>query len=100
MRQRAVSIACCVAVALAFVSPAVLQCSARGCLWVLDRPSETDDTRQFLMMWEVSRVSLRDFGQLPSWNQYHCGGVIHYLDPHAPFPGPLSFAILLVITAV
>ena len=100
MRQRAVSIACCVAVALAFVSPAVLQCSARGCLWVLDRPSETDDTRQFLMMWEVSRVSLRDFGQLPSWNPYHCGGVIHYLDPQVPFPGPLFFLLFLFVPAV
>jgi hypothetical protein len=100
MRQRAVSIACCVAVALAFVSPAVVQCSARGCLWLLDRPSETDDTRQFLMMWEVSRVSLRDFGQLPSWNPYHCGGVVHYLDPQVPFPGPLFFLLFLLVPAV
>ena len=100
MRQRAVSIACCVAVALAFVSPAVVQCSASGCQLVLDRPSETDDTRQFLMMWEVSRVSLRDFGQLPSWNPYHCGGVVHYLDPQVPFPGPLFFLLFLLVPAV
>ena len=100
MRQRAVSIACCVAVALAFVSPAVVQCSARGCRWLLDRPSETDDTRQFLLMWEVSRVSLRDFGQLPSWNPYHCGGVVHYLDPQVPFPGPLFFLLFLFVPAV
>jgi hypothetical protein len=100
MRQRAVPIACCVAVALAFFSPAVVQCSAGRCRWVLDRPSETDDTRQFLMMWEVSRVSLRDFGQLPSWNPYHCGGVVHYLDPQVPFPGPLFFVLFLFVPAV
>jgi len=100
MRQRAVSIACCVAVALAFFSPAVVQCSARGCEVVLDRPSETDDTRQFLMMWEVSRVSLRDFGELPSWNPYHCGGVFHFLDPQVPFPGPLFFLLFLFVPAV
>ena len=100
MRQRAVSIACCVAVALAFVSPSVMQCSARGCRWVLDRPSETDDTRQFLMMWELSRVSLRDFGQLPSWNPYHCGGVVHHLDPQVPFVGPLFFLLFLFVPAV
>src|SRR5207237_5910975 len=99
MRQRAVSIACCVAVALAFFSPAVVRCSARGCQWLLDRPSETDDTRQFLLMWEVSRVSLRDFGQLPSWNPYHCGGVVHYLDPQVPFPGPLFFLLFALVPA-
>src|SRR5438045_9484902 len=52
------------------------------------------------MMWEVSRVSLRDFGQLPSWNPYHCGGVIHYLDPQVPFPGPLFFLLFLFVPAV
>ncbi|MFL5421010.1 MAG: hypothetical protein ACJ79Y_09620 [Myxococcales bacterium] len=100
MRQRAVSIACCIAVALAFASSTVLRCSNRGCSSVLERPSETDDTRQFLMMWEVSRVSLRDFGELPSWNPYHCGGVVHYLDPQVPFPGPLFFLLFAFVPAV
>ncbi|MFL5428082.1 MAG: hypothetical protein ACJ79M_00550 [Myxococcales bacterium] len=100
MRQRAVSIACCIGVALAFASSTVLRCSNRGCSSVLDRPSETDDTRQFLMMWEVSRVSLRDFGELPSWNPYHCGGVVHYLDPQVPFPGPLFFLLFAFVPAV
>ncbi|MFL5393428.1 MAG: hypothetical protein ACJ79G_11370 [Myxococcales bacterium] len=100
MRQRAVSIACCIGVALAFASSTVLRCSNRGCSSVLERPSETDDTRQFLMMWEVSRVSLRDFGELPSWNPYHCGGVVHYLDPQVPFPGPLFFFIFAFVPAV
>ncbi|MFL5433385.1 MAG: hypothetical protein ACJ784_02625 [Myxococcales bacterium] len=100
MRQRAVSIACCIGVALAFASSTVLRCSNRGCSSVLERPSETDDTRQFLMMWEVSRVSLRDFGELPSWNPYHCGGVVHYLDPQVPFPGPLFFLLFAFVPAV
>ncbi|MFL5413491.1 MAG: hypothetical protein ACJ79D_19175 [Myxococcales bacterium] len=100
MRQRAVSIACCIGVALAFASSTVLRCSNRGCSSVLDRASETDDTRQFLMMWEVSRVSLRDFGELPSWNPYHCGGVVHYVDPQVPFPGPLFFLLFAFVPAV
>ena len=27
-----------------------------------------------------------DFHQLPSWNPYHCGGLVLYQDPQAPFP--------------
>ena len=95
-----VSIACCIAVALAFASSTAIRCSERGCVSVLANPSETDDTRQFLVMWEVSRVSLRDFAQVPSWNPYHCGGVVHFLDPQVPFPGPLFFLLFLFVPAV
>ena len=99
MRQRALPILACVAVALAFALPSVVRCGPDGCHQVLDRPSDTDDSRQFVMMWEVSRVSLRDFGQLPTWNPYHCGGVVHYLDPQVPFPGPLFFLLFALVPA-
>jgi hypothetical protein len=89
------SLAACAALALVFALPTLVRCQTaaegRRCALIVDRHSETDDARQFAMMWEVSRVSLRDFGELPSWNPYHCGGVIHYLDPQVPFPGPLFF---------
>jgi len=71
-----------------------------ACESVVTRNSETDDTRQFAMMWEVSRVSIGDFGELPSWNPYHCGGVLHYLDPQVPFPGPLFFLLYFWLPAV
>src|SRR5437588_11987067 len=100
MRQRALPILACVAVVLAFALPSIVRCGPDGCRWVIDRPSDTDDSRQFLMMWEVSRVSLRDFGQLPSWNPYHCGGVVHYLDPQVPFPGPLFFRLFFWLPAI
>src|SRR5438105_3351668 len=100
MRQRALPILACVAVVLAFALPSIVRCGPDGCRWVIDRPSDTDDARQFLLMWEVSRVSLRAFGQLPSWNPYHCGGVVHYLDPQVPFPGPLFFLLFLFVPAV
>jgi len=89
------SLTACAALALVFAAPMLVRCQSAGKSWtcepILDRHSETDDARQFTMMWEVSRVSLRDFGELPSWNPYHCGGVVHYLDPQVPFPGPLFF---------
>ena len=79
------SVVASAALALVFALPMLVRCSRQGGRWtcepVVDLHSDTGDTRQFAMMWEVSRVSLRDFGELPSWNPYHCGGVVHYLDP-------------------
>ena len=46
MRQRALPILACVAVALAFALPSVVRCGPDGCHQVLDRPSDTDDSRQ------------------------------------------------------
>ena len=41
------------------------------------------------MLWEAARVALSDFHQFPSWNPYHCGGLVLYQHPESPFPGPL-----------
>src|SRR5437868_5570498 len=102
--RNALSLAAPVAVAVVFALPMLAICRPTGNGWscesTLGRSSETDDTRQFLMMWEVSRVSLQDFGELPSWNPYHCGGVVHYLDPQVPFPGPLFFLLFFWVPAV
>jgi hypothetical protein len=98
------SVALCAALPLAFSIPLWVRCSGTDRHWscesVAARNSETDDARQFAMMWEVSRVSIGDFGELPSWNPYHCGGVIHYLDPQVPFPGPLFFLLFFWLPAV
>jgi len=55
----------------------------------LDRLGTTDDWRHFSMLWEAARVALTDFHQFPSWNPYHCGGLVLYQHPESPFPGPL-----------
>lgn len=62
---------------------------ASTCRWAYNMGTATDDGRYFGMVWEAARVALQDFHQLPSWNPYHCGGVVLYQDPQAPFPGPL-----------
>ncbi|HEY4882000.1 MAG TPA: hypothetical protein VII08_00055 [Myxococcales bacterium] len=98
------SVVASAALALVFALPMLVRCSRQGGRWtcepVVDLHSDTGDTRQFAMMWEVSRVSLRDFGELPSWNPYHCGGVVHYLDPQVPFPGPLFFLLFFWLPSV
>jgi hypothetical protein len=55
----------------------------------LNRIGSTDDWRHFATLWETARVALRDFHQFPSWNPYHCGGIVLYQEPEAPFPGPM-----------
>jgi hypothetical protein len=52
------------------------------------------------MVWEAARVALTDFHQLPSWNPYHCGGVVLYQDPQAPFPGPLFLLTFFWLPAI
>ena len=60
-----------------------------ACELALFRHGSTDDWRYFAGVWEAARVALRDFHQFPSWNPYHCGGIVLFQDPQAPFPGPL-----------
>lgn len=74
------SIAGCVAVAVVFAWPMLVH---------LDRTGSTDDWRHFTMLWEAARVALVDFHQFPSWNPYHCGGLVLYQHPESPFPGPM-----------
>ena len=70
----------CVAIAFALAAPMIVN---------LDRLGTTDDWRHFSMLWEAARVALSDFHQFPSWNPYHCGGLVLYQHPESPFPGPL-----------
>ena len=80
----------CVAIAFALAAPMIVYCPGGGaCRFSLDRLGTTDDWRHFSMLWEAARVALSDFHQFPSWNPYHCGGLVLYQHPESPFPGPL-----------
>ncbi len=84
----------CVAVALGLAAPAIVDCpvghiSRATCQWSFNRLGSTSDWRYFGEAWEAARVALADFHQFPSWNPYHCGGLVLYQDPQSPFPGPI-----------
>ena len=85
------TIAGCVAIAFALAAPMIVYCpnGASSCRLALNHLGTTDDQRYFAALWETTRVTIRDFHQLPSWNPYHCGGIVLFQDPQAPFPGPL-----------
>src|SRR6185369_3526405 len=74
--------------------PAILNCppghiSRASCEWSFNRLGSTSDWRYFGEAWEAARVALTDFHQFPSWNPYHCGGLVLFQDPQSPFPGPM-----------
>ena len=83
----------CTAIALGLAAPAIFHCgpgvAGTTCQWSFNHHGSTSDWRYFAEAWEAARVALTDFHQLPSWNPYHCGGLVLYQDPQAPFPGPI-----------
>jgi hypothetical protein len=81
----------CLAVLVSLTAPMIVYCpnGASSCQLSLTHLGTTDDQRYFAALWETTRVTIRDFHQFPSWNPYHCGGIVLYQDPQAPFPGPL-----------
>jgi hypothetical protein len=83
----------CAGVVLALAGPTIVYCgngpSGFTCQWSFNHNGSTGDWRYFAEAWEAARVALVDFHQLPSWNPYHCGGLVLYQDPQAPFPGPI-----------
>jgi hypothetical protein len=83
------SILGCLAISLGLAAPMFVTCGGGGCRSSLLHLGSTDDWRHFAMLWEAARVALRDFHQFPSWNPYHCGGLVLYQHPESPFPGPL-----------
>ncbi len=87
------TVAGCVAIALGFTVPMIWGCPVgaprSACGWLFFHPGGTDDWRYFANAWEAARVALTDFHQFPSWNPYHCGGLVLFQDPQSPFPGPL-----------
>jgi hypothetical protein len=81
----------CLAVLASLAAPMIVYCphGVSSCQISLTHLGTTDDQRYFAALWETTRVTVRDFHQFPSWNPYHCGGIVLYQDPQAPFPGPL-----------
>jgi hypothetical protein len=81
----------CLAVVCSLAAPMIVYCphGVSSCQLSLTHLGTTDDQRYFAALWETTRVTIRDFHQFPSWNPYHCGGIVLYQDPQAPFPGPL-----------
>lgn len=94
----------CVLVVLLAAWPMIHYCEPDKpnpvCSWSFNMGTATDDGRYFGMVWEAARVALTDFHQLPSWNPYHCGGVVLYQDPQAPFPGPLFLLTFFWLPAI
>ncbi len=74
---------------LVLMAPMIVFCAGGACRFSLNHIGGTDDWRHFALLWETARVALRDFHQFPSWNPYHCGGIVLFQEPEAPFPGPL-----------
>ena len=56
----------------------------------------TDDWRWFHFHWEISRTTVVDYGQLPAWNPYQCGGHVHLANPQTQFLSPLAWPALVV----
>jgi hypothetical protein len=84
--------AACIAVAVVFALPLAIYCRHVGgslsCSATINHLG-ANDWRYFSEAWEAARVALVDFHQLPSWNPYHCGGMVLYQEPQTPFPAPL-----------
>lgn len=93
----------CVGVAVGLWAPTVLWCNfaspATTCQWSFHRIGTTSDWRYFASAWETARVALVDFHQFPSWNPYHCGGLVYFQDPQTPFPGPMFLLTFWWLTA-
>ncbi len=89
-KPRTWSFIAAVAIPLVLIAPMIVFCPPGGaCRFSLNRIGGTDDWRHFATLWETARVALRDFHQFPSWNPYHCGGIVLFQEPEAPFPGPM-----------
>ncbi len=89
-KARTWSLIAAIAIPFVLIAPMIVFCPSGGaCRFSLNRIGGTDDWRHFATLWETARVALRDFHQFPSWNPYHCGGIVLFQEPEAPFPGPL-----------
>ena len=75
----------------------LLTCAAGFLAQPLAHPTwqgSTDDWRWFHFHWEVSRTTVVDYGQLPGWNPYHCGGHVHLANPQTQLLSPLAWPAL------
>ena len=54
------------------------------------------DIRAFHFWWTVSRHTLLEYGELPLWNPYYCGGMVHWANVQTMMLTP-TFWLSLVI---
>ncbi|MBX3130088.1 MAG: hypothetical protein KF718_25450 [Polyangiaceae bacterium] len=65
-------------------------------LWQVPAGTGFGDYQAFHHSWEAALVTLQDFGELPLWNPFQCGGIPDWADPQAQFFHPL-FALSFLI---
>ena len=53
------------------------------------------DWKYFQMLWEADRKSLVEYGQLPLWNPWYCGGNAQLANPQTQFFSVASLFSLL-----
>src|SRR5262245_40514488 len=58
------------------------------------------DWQYYTFLWESSKHSLLDYGQLPLWNPYEIGGNIYVAHPNTQFLAPLHLLLLPLDSAV
>ena len=60
----------------------------------------TFDWGYFFFLAEVDRKTVVEFGQLPLWNPYYCGGAVHLANPQTYFLSPTFLFIAVFGTAL
>jgi hypothetical protein len=66
---------------------------------LLEHPSyqvEWGDMLYFHFLWETARTSWIQYGQVPLWNPFQCGGMVELANPHSMALSP--FTILSIAT--
>ena len=58
------------------------------------------DTRYVWFIIEVDRTTIAEYGQLPLWNPYYCGGAPHIGSPQTGTLSPLTLPIVLLGTPI
>jgi hypothetical protein len=81
--------AICLALSVVFLSPIFSHFSNWG----------SQDWDQHAFYHEAARVSLLQYGQLPQWNPYYCGGADLLANPQSRVLGP-TFPIVLLFGSV
>jgi len=66
----------------------------------LDNSPGTFDTGYTWFIIEVDRTTIADYGQLPLWNPYYCGGAPHLGSPQTGTLSPFTIPILFLGTPI
>lgn len=60
----------------------------------------TFDWGYFFFLAEVDRKSILDYGQIPLWNPYYCGGSVHLASPQGFTLSPFNLFVLIFGSAL